>query len=228
MRGFLGMALLLPACAAAQANPTPPSPGPAAQTLGPGDPLSVDFSVAETVGEVGARDEDGSTVTRAAPKERSPQLLNGLFNPMPGGILAGYRADTGLDIAGFRRPVHAIAGGSLDYSEPGHTLWTGRNDSPYCVRLRLDVPIPWRGREITHVYYAHLHEIVHRQPEGAAERIRVEGGERLGTSGTANGSPHLHLGLLLDGEVDQAWGTYLLEDEVREVLGGYQKGTTLR
>src|SRR5262245_34451427 len=31
---------------------------------------------------------------------RLPPLPGGLHNPMPGGIFAGYRADTGLDIAG--------------------------------------------------------------------------------------------------------------------------------
>jgi murein DD-endopeptidase MepM/ murein hydrolase activator NlpD len=146
---------------------------------------------------------------------------------MPGGVFAGYRADTGLDIAGNRKPVYAIASGTLDYSEAGHTLWTGPRDTPYCVRFELDEPIPWNGRKITHVYYAHLSELEYQQPEGTKERIHVEGGERLGVSGVANGSPHLHIGLLLDGEVEQYRGTFLLEDEIRQVLGGYRKGAKL-
>lgn len=149
------------------------------------------------------------------------RLRGGLFSPMPGGYVAGYPQDTGLDIGGFRLPVYAVATGTLDYSEPGHTRWAGDDDK--AVRLELDEPIPWKGRRITHVWYAHLHELVYIQPEGAQRRIRVRGGERVGTSGIANGSPHLHLGLLLDGQVRQRWGTYLLDHEVREVLGHYRK-----
>lgn len=163
-----------------------------------------------------------------APKERSGPLPSGFYNPMPGGVFAGYRADTGLDIAGSPRPVYAIAAGWLDYSEPGHTLWTGPKDTANCVRWRLETPIRWKkGRQITHVYYAHLSRLEYVQAEGSPKRQRIEAGEKLGISGTANHSPHLHIGLLLDGEVEQYAGTFLFEDEVREVLGGYRNGTRL-
>ncbi len=138
--------------------------------------------------------------------------------------MAGYMVDTGLDIAGFRLPVFAIADGYLDYSEPGHTRWAGADDK--AVRLALDEPIPFQDHEITHVWYAHLHELVFSQEEDRhrdpACRIRVLAGERLGTSGIANGSPHLHLGFLLDNRVWQHAGTFLREDDIREVLGGYR------
>jgi hypothetical protein len=147
---------------------------------------------------------------------------------MPSGILAGYQADTGLDIAGVRKKVYALAPGTLDYSEPGHTLWTGPGDTPNCVRFELDTPIPWEGHQITHVYYAHLSELVTLQREGESPRKHVEGGELLGVSGVARGSPHLHIGLLLDGETAQAYfGTFLLADKIREVLGGYRNGQRL-
>jgi murein DD-endopeptidase MepM/ murein hydrolase activator NlpD len=146
---------------------------------------------------------------------------------MPGGIFAGYRADTGLDIAGSPRPVYAIAAGTLDYSEPGHTVWTGRSDTPNSVRFKLDTPIPWKGRLITHVYYTHLSELEYQQAERSKERIRIEAGERVGVSGLGRGSPHLHIGLLLDNEVEQYVGTFLFEDEIRELLGGYKNGKAL-
>jgi murein DD-endopeptidase MepM/ murein hydrolase activator NlpD len=146
---------------------------------------------------------------------------------MPGGVLAGYAADTGLDVAGSPRAVYAIAPGTVEYAEAGHTLWTGPRDTPYCVRIALDEPIPWRGRRVTHVWYAHLSSVEREQAEGAAVRVHVEGGERLGVSGVARGSPHLHLGLLLDGDVSQRWGTFLLEDEVRDVLGALRNRTRL-
>jgi len=63
------------------------------------------------------------------------------------------------------------------------------------------------------------------QAETAQLHRHVEAGERLGTSGIANGSWHLHLGLLLDGRVEQDdWDYILREDEVRSVLGGYANG----
>lgn len=161
------------------------------------------------------------------PKPRSARLPSGFYNPMPGGVMAGYQADTGLDIAGSPRPVYAIAAGTLDYSEPGHTLWTGPSDTANCVRFELDVPIPYKGRKITHVYYAHLSRLETLQHEGETPRRHVEGGEQLGWSGVARHSPHLHIGLLLDGEVEQYWGTFLLADAVRGVLGGYRNGQRL-
>ncbi len=164
----------------------------------------------------------------APPKlDISAKLPNGLHNPMPGGVVMGYPGDTGLDIAGNRLAVYAIAAGTLDYSEHGHTLWIGSGDTAFTIRLRLDKPIPYRGRNITHVWYAHLSKLQYQQPEGAAKRIRVQAGERLGISGVANGSPHLHLGLLLDNVVSQRWGSYLLDDAVRDVLGGFRRGHRL-
>jgi len=190
--------------------------GPAAAEDASGDAVATNEATAPLPLDEGKAPPPTHDVPRSSP------LPNGLYNPMPGGVMAGYRGDTGLDIAGNRQPVYAIAAGTLDYSEPGHTLWTGPGDTANTVRLRLDEPIPYRGRRITHVWYAHLSALQHHQPEGAAERIRIAAGEQLGISGVANGSPHLHLGLLLDDDVTQYWGTYLLEDQVREVLGGYR------
>lgn len=139
--------------------------------------------------------------------------------------MAGYAGDTGLDVAGVKLPVYALAAGTLDYSEWGHTRWRGPKDTAFCVRLALDAPIAFGARKITHVYYAHLSGVETVQAEGAAERRHVSAGERLGTSGVANGAWHLHLGLLLDGHVEQDDWTYILrEDEVRAALGGYRTG----
>jgi murein DD-endopeptidase MepM/ murein hydrolase activator NlpD len=159
---------------------------------------------------------------------RSRPLPSGLFSPMPGGLLAGYPADTGLDIAGFKRPVHAIAAGTLDYAEAGHTRWRGRGDSRFTVRLALDEPISWGNRRITHAYYGHLSSLAATQAEGAGARLHVEAGQVLGVSGWANGSPHLHLGLLLDGHVGQdSWEDILDEAQVRGVLGHISNGQHL-
>lgn len=147
---------------------------------------------------------------------------------MPGGILGGYQGDTGLDIAGDRLEVFAVASGTLDYSERGHTIWTRGKDTPLSVRIELDEPIVWGNERVTHMYYTHLSKLETEQAEGAPRRRHVVAGERIGISGVGNGVPHLHLGLLLDGQVEQDSWTYILrEGDVRKVLGGYKNGERL-
>jgi hypothetical protein len=164
-----------------------------------------------------------------APELLSPALRNAaLRSPMPGGSIGGWYGDTGVDISGRYLPVHALGDGTLDYSEWGHTRWTGKGDTAYSIRLKLEPPIPWKGRKITHVYYTHLSALVTNQAEGAAQRKRVVAGERIATSGIGNGVPHLHLGLLLDDQVEQdSWEFILREDAVRAVMGGYRNGEVL-
>ena len=163
---------------------------------------------------------DDSATSGPPPGPSSEPLSCGFSNPMPGGYMAGYAADTGLDIAGMGLPVFAIAAGTVDYAESGHTLWTGRGDTDRAIRIKLDEPIAYGERKITHVWYAHMNELSFEQPQGAKQPRRVAAGEYLGTNGKANGMWHLHLGLLLDGDTTQRWGAFLLEDEVRSVLCG--------
>src|ERR1700722_18909368 len=81
-----------------------------------------------------------------------PTLRDTRFrDPMPGGVLGGYAGDTGLDIGGKTLPIYAIAAGTLDYAEWGHTRWVGPKDTAYCIRIALDEPVAYRGRRITHV-----------------------------------------------------------------------------
>jgi murein DD-endopeptidase MepM/ murein hydrolase activator NlpD len=160
----------------------------------------------------------------------SPALRNPkLHSPMPGGFLGGWGGDTGLDIAGNRLSVYALAAGTLDYAEWGHTLWTRKPDTPYSIRLKLDEPIPWGdGRSITHVYYTHLSKVEVEQAEDAGTKRHVAAGEKIGVSGIGNGVPHLHLGLLLDNQVEQDSWTYILrEGDIRKVMGGYKNGFLL-
>jgi murein DD-endopeptidase MepM/ murein hydrolase activator NlpD len=159
----------------------------------------------------------------------SPALKNkALHSPMPGGYLGGWGGDTGIDIAGDHLDVYAVAAGTLDYAEWGHTRWTRGRDTAYSVRLKLDEPIPWGDQKITHIYYTHLSKVMTEQAEGAKKRKHVVAGERIAVSGIGNGTPHLHLGFLLDNEVEQDSWTYILrEDAIRKVMGGYQNGYLL-
>lgn len=169
-----------------------------------------------------------AAVTTSTPSVSPPLRNPALRSPMPRGTFAGYAGDTGLDISGHQLPVHAIADGVLEYSEWGHTRWRGPNDTAYSVRLRLDKPIELGTHRVTHVYYTHLSAVITEQSESSATKKHVVAGERIATSGVANGSPHLHLGLLLDDQVEQDdWQYILREDAVRRVLGGYRNGDTL-
>lgn len=159
----------------------------------------------------------------------SAALPSGLHNPMPGGIVGGYPADTGLDIAGFHLPVYALAAGTLVYSEAGHTRWATDDRA---VLLELDAPIAIEDhagatRWITHVWYAHLSALRFEQPRHHATPRRIAAGELLGIAGIANRSPHLHLGLLLDGVTDQRAGSFLLDEACRVVLGNLRRGQRL-
>jgi len=160
-----------------------------------------------------------------APPERSQRLPSGWYNPMPGGVMMGYPADTGLDIAGFHLPVYALGAGRIVYSESGHTLWSGPRDDDNAVLLELDTAVAHQGRMITHVWYAHLSELKLVHPYGTPGP-RVEAGERLGTSGIANHCPHLHIGLLLDGHIRQRYEWLLRDAEIRSLLG-YRLGQRL-
>jgi len=164
------------------------------------------------------------------PGPRSPSLRDGRFHdPMPGGYIGGWYGDTGLDIAGNHLPVYAVAAGILDYSERGHTLWMTAPDTPFSVRIALDEPVAWKGEHrVTHVYYTHMSKLLVDQPEGAPVRRHVEAGELIGVSGIGNHVPHLHLGLLLDGLVEQdSWDGILREGDIRKLFGGYKNGELL-
>jgi murein DD-endopeptidase MepM/ murein hydrolase activator NlpD len=168
-------------------------------------------------------------VVTSTPGARSPSLRDDRFcSPIPGGYVGGWQGDTGLDIAGDHLPVYAVAAGTLDYAERGHTLWMTAPDTPLSVRIALDAPVPWKGHRVTHVYYTHLSHLEHEQAEGAPVRRHVDKGERIGTSGIGNGVAHLHLGVLLDGLVEQdSWAGILREDEIRKLFGGYRNGELL-
>lgn len=137
--------------------------------------------------------------------------------------------DTGVDISARFKPVYAMAAGTLDYSENGHTLWKYGHDTPNSVRVALDVPLEYKGHRVTHLYYTHLSALENTKHEGdLGTVIHVEAGELIGVSGVANGVPHLHLGLLLDNRVEQdTWDSLLLPPDVQKLMGDYKNGEVL-
>ena len=88
--------------------------------------------------------------------------------------------------------------------------------------------------ELRHLLFQHrnfekdLSRLESIQHEGATPRKHVIAGEQIGTSGVGNGVMHLHIGLLLDGNVEQdTWASLLVEGDVRKVMGGYRNGESL-
>ncbi len=214
---------------------TPESPkAPAEDAIAITDPAEAPTTAASSGAPAATNSPEGQTgETELNAPPLSAPLRAGWFNPMPGGFVGGYAGDTGVDIAGFHMPVYAVAAGTIIYSEPGHTRWASDDRA---VLLRLDTPITVERRladderstrSITHVWYAHLSVLRFQQATSSRTKRRVGAGELLGISGIANGSPHLHLGLLLDNVTDQRWDSYLLDDECREVLGGWRSGQRL-
>lgn len=62
----------------------------------------------------------------------------------------------------------------------------------------------------------------------APDHRHVEAGEQIGVSGIGNHVAHLHLGLLLDGQVEQdSWDWILRDDEIRKLFAGYKNGELL-
>lgn len=171
--------------------------------------------------------ETGSVSGTAGRSTRLAGSPAGLFNPLPSGTMCGYVEDTGLDICSSNAPVYAIASGTLDYSELGHVLQRSPNDTQNSVRITLDAPFTIQGKLITHVYYTHLSELAQVKAEGGAS-VRIEAGQFLGISGIANGVRHLHLGLIVNGEVTQELPSSTLKEwDVRRALGGYAPNQAL-
>lgn len=119
---------------------------------------------------------------------------NGLIRCI-NGTDQGYESDEGLDIgAPIGTPVYAPCNCTIRYSEHGHTPWTGPNDTAYSIGLYMDQPVQWAGKNIEYIFLTHLSRLVYNVPNGSGGQ-RVVTGQLLAYSGTANSSPHLHIGL---------------------------------
>ena len=150
----------------------------------------------------------------------------GLQRPIATGTEAGYISDSGLDIsAPVSTPVLAAAGGKVIYAEAGHTKWQRRDpatgkpiDTSYSVLIELDTPITYKdGRRAKYIWYTHMSKLAVEKADGDGQEIRIKPGQVIGYSGTANDSPHLHFGVLINRAQDE--GDYFTPAEVREMLG---------
>jgi len=127
-------------------------------------------------------------------------LYNGLIRCMNGKD-AGYEADEGLDIAApIGTEIYSPCNGIIRYSEYGHTPWgiskfgADRKDTPYSIGINMSTSVNYAGKNISYIFLTHLSKLKYNVPDGSGGRT-VKQGELIGWSGTANSSPHLHIGL---------------------------------
>ena len=128
------------------------------------------------------------------------KTYNGLIRCI-NGTDAGYVGDEGLDVsAPFGTPVYAPCDGTIRYSEYGHTPWgrtkfgSKRDDTPYSIGIDMNTPINYANKTISYIFLTHLSRLVYDVPSGSGGKS-VKAGELIAYSGTANDSPHLHIGL---------------------------------
>lgn len=128
------------------------------------------------------------------------KLYNGLIRCI-NGTDAGYDGDEGLDVsAPMGTPVYAPCNGTMRYSEYGHTPWgrskfgSRRDDTPYSIGIDMANPVQYGGKNISYIFLTHLSKLVYNVPSGSGGKA-IKAGEIIAYSGTANDSPHLHIGL---------------------------------
>ena len=140
----------------------------------------------------------------------------------------------GIDIAvKFGTPVYSPVSGTLVYSEWGHTVNRGTDETSYSITIRAD-SVNYRGKQIGEVFLTHLSGIRYRCAENKCNRS-VKQGELLGFSGTAAGNTinsgyargkkwasHLHMSLSPANNYNAGLHTEEIEDFYKIESGDYR------
>lgn len=125
--------------------------------------------------------------------------------PSNGKYHFGYEHN-GIDVsAHFGTPIYALGDGKLVYSEWGHTVNKGCDETAYSVTMELNNPIKINGKKVKTIFITHMSGIVYYCPLGNCNKT-VKKGELLGFIGHASGTasstgtwaPHLHMSLYDD------------------------------
>ena len=141
----------------------------------------------------------------------------------------------GMDImAPVGTPVYSPVDGILEYSEWGHTVNRGGDETAYSVSIKLPNAINVQGKSITTVFLTHMSGIRYRCARGSCNRT-VRKGELLGFVGNAAGTaqsvgwaPHLHITLysgsysngLYTSRIENLYGIPSHTSHYRIVAGG--------
>lgn len=128
----------------------------------------------------------------------------------------------GIDImSSFGSPVYSPVDGTLEYSEWGHTVNKGSDETAYTVSIELDKPVNINGVAIQEVFLTHMSGIVYRCSSISTCNRRVQKGELLGFTGNAAGTaesigwaPHLHMTLYPKGDYSSGLSSSIIQDKV--------------
>ncbi len=116
------------------------------------------------------------------------------------GKYSGSYVHTSIDIMSvFGTPIYSPVDGTLMYSEWGHTVNKGSDETAYTVSIRLSNPTVVGGKRINIMFLTHMSGIIYRCSSGKCNR-HISKGDLIGFVGTASGSatsvgwaPHLHM-----------------------------------
>lgn len=114
---------------------------------------------------------------------------------------------TSIDIMStFGTPVYSPVDGTLLYSEWGHTVNRGGDETAYSVTIQMSNPTVVGGKTISVMFLTHLSGIVRRCSRGTCNK-QIQKGELVGFSGNAAGTattpnwaPHLHMTFYTNGQ----------------------------
>lgn len=143
------------------------------------------------------------------------------------GKYSGSYNHTSIDIMSvFGTPIYSPVDGTLMYSEWGHTVNKGSDETAYTVSIRLSNPTVVGGKNINIMFLTHMCGIVYRCSSGHCNR-HISKGDLLGFVGNASGSaasvgwaPHLHMTFY-----DTSYSNALYTPAV-EALYGISAGTS--
>lgn len=126
---------------------------------------------------------------------------------------------TGIDfMAKFGEPIYSPVDGTLYYSEWGHTVNRGGDETAYSASIIPSVVVTVNGVKIDRVFLTHMSGIRYRCAPGKCNR-KVKKGELIGFVGNAAGdatspgwAPHLHMTLYNQSNYNGGLKTSKIED----------------
>lgn len=180
---------------------------------------------------LGAWPKDYASIPTQITKFKTYHGLMFPLTPMNGTYSWVYDHN-GIDImAPPGTPIYCPVDGTIVYSEWGHTVNKGSDETAYSVTVRLDNPITYNGYSIQHIFMTHMSGIRYRCPQSTCNQ-KVKQGELIGFVGNAAGNarsvgwaPHLHMTVY---SCFNCYGNGLWTDKLEALYGLPRRGKIAR